>query len=159
MSQIEFYFLNSTYVLSFFGWYWSIWTRHIKVKACSNISYIRVSTTFFITWEIIVSIFWQNFSRCIIVTLQSALRCHESPVSRLFVQPFVQAHIKENIKAQPHWPLLVNPLVIGGFPSQGASYAENVSIWWHHHLDDDLYTVTPSVLNCRVIREEHRPRN
>ena len=27
-----------------------------------------------------------------------------------------------------------NPLVIGGFPSQRASNAENVSIWWHHHV-------------------------
>ena len=25
-----------------------------------------------------------------------------------------------------------NPAVIGGFPSQRASYAENVSIWWRH---------------------------
>ena len=28
----------------------------------------------------------------------------KSPVSRLFVQPFVQAHIKETIKALRHWP-------------------------------------------------------
>ena len=27
----------------------------------------------------------------------------------------------------------VNPPVTGGFPSQRASNAENVSIWWHHH--------------------------
>ena len=27
-----------------------------------------------------------------------------------------------------------NPLVTGGFPSQRASNAENVSIWWHHHV-------------------------
>ena len=26
-----------------------------------------------------------------------------------------------------------NPPVTGGFPSQRASYTENVSIWWHHH--------------------------
>ena len=26
-----------------------------------------------------------------------------------------------------------NPLVAGGFPSQRASNAENVSIWWRHH--------------------------
>ena len=29
----------------------------------------------------------------------------KSPVSRLFTQPFIQAQIKENIKAQCHWPL------------------------------------------------------
>ena len=27
-----------------------------------------------------------------------------------------------------------NPLVTGGFPSQRTNNAENVSIWWHHHV-------------------------
>ena len=30
-----------------------------------------------------------------------------------------------------------NPLVSGGFPSQRASNAENVSIWWRHHLKNE----------------------
>ena len=29
----------------------------------------------------------------------------KSPAFRLFAQPFVQAHIKENIRAPRHWPL------------------------------------------------------
>ena len=29
-----------------------------------------------------------------------------------------------------------NPPVTGGFPSQRASDAENVSIWWRHHAED-----------------------
>ena len=29
----------------------------------------------------------------------------KKPVSRLFAEPFVQAQIKENIKAPSHWPL------------------------------------------------------
>ena len=29
----------------------------------------------------------------------------KSPASHLFTQPFIQAQIKENIKAPPHWPL------------------------------------------------------
>ena len=29
----------------------------------------------------------------------------KSPASRLFTQPFVHAHIKENIKAPRHWPV------------------------------------------------------
>ena len=29
----------------------------------------------------------------------------QPPVSRLFTLPFVQAQIKENIKAPRHWPL------------------------------------------------------
>ena len=31
--------------------------------------------------------------------------CLYSPASRLFTQPYVQAQIKENIKAPRHWPL------------------------------------------------------
>ena len=51
-------------------------------------------------------------------------------ISIVFFQLFVQAQIKENIKTLRHWPLWGNPPVSGGFPSQRASYAENVSIWW-----------------------------
>ena len=36
--------------------------------------------------------------------------------------------IKENIKAPRH----------GEFPAQMASYAENVSIWWRHHVETKL---------------------
>ena len=52
----------------------------------------------------------------------------KSPASQLFAQPFVQAQIKQNIKATRDWPP-----VTGGFPSQRLSNAENVSIWWRHH--------------------------
>ena len=50
----------------------------------------------------------------------------KSPASRLFTQPFIQARIKENIKAPRHRPFC------GEFPAQMASNAENVSIWWRH---------------------------
>ena len=49
----------------------------------------------------------------------------KSPASRLFTQSFIQAQIKENIKAPRH-------AVTGEFPAQMASNAENVSIWWRH---------------------------
>ena len=56
----------------------------------------------------------------------------------------VQAQIKENIKSLHHWPLRGNTPVTSGFPSQRASNAENVSIWWRHHHpgmeDDELST-------------------
>ena len=58
----------------------------------------------------------------------------KSPASRLFVQPFVQAQIKENIKAPRHWLCEENPPVTIGFPSQRDSNAENISIWWRHHI-------------------------
>ena len=46
---------------------------------------------------------------------------------RLFTQPFIQAQMKENIKAPRHWSLCRE------FTGQMASIAENVSIWWRHH--------------------------
>ena len=49
-------------------------------------------------------------------------------------QPFIQAQIKENFKAPRHWPLSGNSTVTGEFLAQMASNAENVSIWWRHHV-------------------------
>ena len=41
----------------------------------------------------------------ITVTSQWARLCFKSPASPLFTQPFIQAQIKENIKAPRHLPL------------------------------------------------------
>ena len=49
-------------------------------------------------------------------------------------QPFIQTQIKENIKAPRHWPLCGEITGTGEFPAQRASYAENVSIQWRHHV-------------------------
>ena len=46
----------------------------------------------------------------------------------LFIQPFDQAQIKENIKAPRHWPLYGELTVDRWIPVQMASNAENVSI-------------------------------
>ena len=54
------------------------------------------------------------------------------PASRMFTQPFIRAQIKENIKAPRHWTLCGE--FTGEFSAQIASYAENVSIWWRHHV-------------------------
>ena len=54
-------------------------------------------------------------------------------------QPFIQAQIKKNIKALRHWPLSVT----GEFPAQMASNAENVSIWWRHHVNSDITHIIP----------------
>ena len=48
--------------------------------------------------------------------------------------PFIQTQIKENIKAPRHWPLCGEFTGTGEFPAQRVSYAENVSIWWRHHV-------------------------
>ena len=39
------------------------------------------------------------------------------------------------IKAPRHWPLCGEFTGTGEFPAQRASYAENVSIWWRHHVN------------------------
>ena len=58
----------------------------------------------------------------------------KSPASRLFAQAFVQAQVKESIKAPRHWLCEGYPPVTGEFPSQRARNTENVSIWWRHHI-------------------------
>ena len=56
-----------------------------------------------------------------------------SPASRLFIQRFIEAQIKEDIKAPRNWPLYGEFTGHGEFRAQRASYAENISIWWRHH--------------------------
>ena len=58
----------------------------------------------------------------------------QSPASRLFIQLFIQTQIKENIKAPRHWPLCGEFTGDRWIPAQVASNAENVSIWWLHHI-------------------------
>ena len=67
----------------------------------------------------------------------------KSPASRLFTQPFIQMQIKENIKALRHWPLCGEFTGTGEFPAQRASYAENVSIWWRHHVMREMFLLPP----------------
>ena len=49
----------------------------------------------------------------------------------MFTLPFIQAQIKENVKAPRRWPLCRK--FTSEFPAQMASNMENVCIWWHHH--------------------------
>ena len=71
----------------------------------------------------------------------------KSPASRLFTQSFIQAQIKENIKAPRHWPLCGEFTGTGEFPAKRASNAENVSIWWRHHAKE---LCTWFVFHCTV---------
>ena len=41
---------------------------------------------------------------------------------------------QRNIKVPRHWPLCGEFTGTGEFPAQRASNAENVSIWWRHHV-------------------------
>ena len=54
----------------------------------------------------------------------------KSPALWLFTQSFIQAQIKENIKAPRHWPLCGGFIGTGEFPAERASNTENISIWW-----------------------------
>ena len=64
------------------------------------------------------------------------------PASRVFAQPFVQAHIKKISKLRVAGLCEGNPTVTGGFPSQRASNAENASIWRRHYDVSALYQLT-----------------
>ena len=45
---------------------------------------------------------------------------------------------EKNIQALRHWPLRGEITVTGEFPAEMASNAENVSIWWRHHVTCDI---------------------
>ena len=89
--------------------------------------------------------FWYIFIR---VTPWWARWRLKSPAFRSFAQTSDQAQIKQNIKAPRHWPLwgefCIGDLVTGGFPSQRASDAENVSIWLRLHEQLLFQMLTPS---------------
>ena len=57
---------------------------------------------------------------------------HDCLLNRLFTQ------IKK-IKAPRHWPLYGEFTGTGEFPAQMASNADNVSIWWRHHVSNMSY--------------------
>ena len=59
-----------------------------------------------------------------------------SQITRLTVVYSIvyRAQIKENIKAPRYCPLCGEFTGTGEFPAQRASNAENVSIWWRHHV-------------------------
>ena len=63
----------------------------------------------------------------------------KSPASPLFTQPFIQAQIKENIKASRHWPLCGELTGDRWIPRTNDQLPGNVSIWWRHHEVNALW--------------------
>ena len=126
--------------------------QHTFNDHCSIIWPVRFS---YITAEILSDIFvWHGNDMAITVTSRWASWRLKSPAYRLFVQPFVQGYIKENIKVKRFWPLWWG---IHRWPadSQRDNNAKNVSIWWRHHALPkvmsilhwacaDLYVILPS---------------
>ena len=76
----------------------------------------------------------------ITVTSYCARWLLKSSASRLLTQTFIQAQIKENIKAPRHWPLCGEFTVDRWIPRTNAINAEIVSIRWRH----DGHLPTPS---------------
>ena len=60
----------------------------------------------------------------------------KSPASRLFAQPFVQAHMKGNIKPPLYWPLLGESTSGWGIPFTNGPVMRKVfpfdDVWRHH---------------------------
>ena len=83
-------------------------------------------------WPVVTCSHWGSHQP-ITVTSKLPLWRLKSPASQLCTESFIQAQIKENIKAPRHWPLCGEFTGTGEFPAQRASNAENVTIWWRHH--------------------------
>ena len=74
-----------------------------------------------------------GYRKCITMASQWARLRLKSPALRLFTQPFIQAQIKENIKAPCHWPLWWEFTGDRWIPRTDGQWHGNVSIWWRHH--------------------------
>ena len=72
---------------------------------------------------------WYHYGDVIMSAIAS-----KTQVSRLFTQPFIQTQIKERSKLCVTGLCVGNSPGTGEFPAQMASNAENVSIWWRHHV-------------------------
>ena len=57
----------------------------------------------------------------------------------------VPEQIKENIKAPRHWPVSGQSTGDRWFPSQRTNNAENISIWWRHHI---MWSISPMIDDC-----------
>ena len=62
---------------------------------------------------------------------------NHKPRNCLLTQVFIQARLKENIKALCHWPLCGEVSRWRWISRTKVSDAENVSIWWRHHVKWD----------------------
>ena len=61
----------------------------------------------------------------------------------MFTQAFIQARSKKTSKLRVIGLCEGNLPVTGEFPTQKASNAENVSIWWRHHENRNFAVLSP----------------
>ena len=69
-----------------------------------------------------------------------------------FIQPFVQAQIKNPSKLRVTGLCKGNSPVTSKFPAQRASNAENIFIWWCHHAMD--HKLSPAQVSSKVVIED-----
>ena len=74
-----------------------------------------------------------------------------SQITSLTTQLFIQAQIKKTSKLRVTGLCEENSPLTGEFPSQRASNAENVSIWWRHH--EYLLSPTQYILSAQSLQE------
>ena len=70
--------------------------------------------------------------------IMSAMASQITSLTIVYSTVFFQVQIKENIKAPRHWPLCGEFTGDRWIPAEKTSNAENVSIWWRHHVHQNL---------------------
>ena len=89
----------------------------------------------------------------------------KSPASPLFTQQFIRAQIKKTSKFRVTGLCAGKSPRTGEFPAQMVSNAENVSIWWRHHVTIEtnqhiylfiswIISKTLFFLNCWMVRNK-----
>ena len=97
------------------------------------IVYINPITTFILYIITFYNMFYAFDAIMFYCTLSEMTRIKMINQS-MFTQPFVQVQIKDISKLRVTGLCEGNSPVTGEFPAQMASNAENVSIWWRHHV-------------------------
>ena len=97
---------------------WRLWLQPIR-RQVENLCYL--------TWILTL-----KFYSITVASYRARWRL-ELPGAHLFAQPFIQVQINVNIKDPHHWPLWGGSNGERWIPSQKASNAENIPIWWPHH--------------------------
>ena len=102
---------------------WSLWLQQ-RLHHCDVIHWDNKAVSqWLLTFNLCVSVTWP-------LTCAFHIPCTHTP-------EIIDMHrgVCDNTKAPHHWPLWgEDPSVTGGFSSRKASNAENVSIWWRHHV-------------------------
>ena len=111
-----------------YGTIWRHWATKLQISSNHGIRFNEMSTTSSLEKSPIL-IWWRMHHSGVIMGAMA------SQITSLTIvySPFIQAQIKENIKAPRHWPLCRKFTGDRWIPRTNDSNAENVSIWWRHH--------------------------